>query len=224
MTSVLQRANDGNHACAIPEAPVVNIWCATKHGNMEMVKKHLANKVDIDAPDPHNGLTPLTWASITGNTEIATYLLKAGARINSKNRDSGTPLHEAAFTGQDEIVELLLQNGADVEALDDDGKTPLHRVRDSWEQVHVKFGEWQFVVDVREVYRGRIAIAELLVQHEETDDTPKSKDHVTATVKGYENKRCVANADNKTDYPSCLAFVVSLLADTYLCFVCQGFY
>ena len=112
--TTLQRARDAN---PFPlEDSKVNIWSATKNGNIESLKVHLTNGVDLNSQDPQSGLTPLSWAIFAGKVEIAEQLIKAGANVDGKNSDGSTPLHKAAFMGQDRIARTLIRNGADVEA------------------------------------------------------------------------------------------------------------
>lgn len=59
--------------------------------------------------------------------EIVTYLLNAGADVNSTDKDGKTPLHMAAGSNQVEIVRLLILAGADINKPDKFiMDTPLH--------------------------------------------------------------------------------------------------
>ena len=98
------------------------IYRATRRGNIEAVKKHLADGADVNEKND-DGVTPLHSAD---TKEIAELLIANGADVNEKNDDGVTPLHYAALKGHKEIVELLIAKGADVNAKDDEGATPLH--------------------------------------------------------------------------------------------------
>ena len=74
-----------------------------------------------------DGSTPLHWASLQDETEVAAVLLSAGADVNAKADVSATPLHWAARNGHAEVAGVLLSAGADVNAKADDGDTPLHQ-------------------------------------------------------------------------------------------------
>ena len=109
------------------KAPDISIHDAAREGNIEAVKQHLIDGVDVNAGDA-DGVTPLHSAAINGHKEIAELLIANGADVNAKDDKFGmTPLHPAALNGHKEIAELLIAKGADVNAKDDKfGMTPLH--------------------------------------------------------------------------------------------------
>ena len=92
-----------------------NIWVAARDGNLEIVKKHIINGVDINAKD-NEGDAPLHTAVAMGEEEIVKYLITNGASLNIKDNIGRTSLHWAAFGGSKEITELLIAKGADVNA------------------------------------------------------------------------------------------------------------
>ena len=49
---------------------------AAKNGEVEKINQHLAEGVDIDTPDPQNGLTPLAWAAVADKVKVVHHLLK----------------------------------------------------------------------------------------------------------------------------------------------------
>ena len=72
-----------------------------------------------------SGDTPLWWAVILNNLELATYLLEKGANVNFvQAKYLVTPLHAAARRGLSEMCLLLLKHGADINAIEKHGKTP----------------------------------------------------------------------------------------------------
>ena len=91
-------------------------------GNINLVKQLLADGVDIDAPDLDG--TPLQWALIENQMEVATLLLERGADPNVKGWD-GTLLESAAINGNIELTKLLLKHGANPNI--GDSSTPLIR-------------------------------------------------------------------------------------------------
>lgn len=171
--AMLQRAQDA--APSPLEDSRENIWVAVKTGNGEALKVHLANGADLNTQEPDSGLTPLSWAIYAGHVEIADQLIKGGADVNGKNRDSGTPLHEAAFMGQDRIARILLQNGADVRARDENGETALNRAQANWVDIYVKVRELQVKLDPVKAFYGRVRIATILMKYESSGKMPNVK-------------------------------------------------
>jgi ankyrin repeat protein len=90
----------------------------------DLVEMLLAHKADVNAADK-NGLTPLHYAVLSNNRDVAKSLLSHGGNANAKDNQRGqTPLIVAVGNGSKEMAELLLEFGADVNAADMRG-TPL---------------------------------------------------------------------------------------------------
>ena len=155
----------GSYLC---QSPPEDIWCAARTGNVAEISKHLDAGVNIDRPDPHHGLTPLTWATVEGKAKAVSYLLKRGADVNGRNSNGSTALHEAATMGQDQAVDLLIQRGINTVATDDNGETPLDRVYSGWKHLHPNMKKWQLVADLRRSHWGWMNIAKSLIHPEET--------------------------------------------------------
>lgn len=84
----------------------------------------------VDQTDSHNR-TPLSYAAQRGHASVVELLLKAGAKLESKDTEKGqTPLLFAVETTPHEnVIQLLLEYGADVESLSGKhGWTPLFPV------------------------------------------------------------------------------------------------
>ena len=133
--------------------PIMDIWAATSQGDLDTVKRHLADGTDIDAAFvapgiPASGATPLHMAILFDQREVARFLIDKGANINALAKDEygGTPLHWAAALGRVEIARQLIDAGANVNLRDKNGYTPLDAT--TYEQ----FSE----------SKSRLAIAELL--------------------------------------------------------------
>ena len=61
-----------------------------------------------------------------GYVGIMRLLLKAGAKVNAKDKTGSSPLHRAASAGKMETVRVLVEEGrAKVDAHDKTGSTPL---------------------------------------------------------------------------------------------------
>ncbi|GAA5845016.1 hypothetical protein JCM3766R1_004849 [Sporobolomyces carnicolor] len=73
------------------------------------------------------GNTALISAATTGNFEIVTLLIGAGAVVTAQNSKGVTALHYAASKGHVNIGRLLISKGADINARDKANQLPLHR-------------------------------------------------------------------------------------------------
>ena len=104
------------------KAPDISIYIATRTGNIEAVKQHLAAGTDVNAKDDIRQ-TPLHFAA---TKEIAELLISKGADVNAKDWMGRTPLRLAAGGGHKEVVELLIAKGAEVNTKSDSESTPLH--------------------------------------------------------------------------------------------------
>lgn len=69
---------------------------------------------------------PLEQAILRNKTEIALYLISAGADPNTVNSSQRTPLHLCIDRNNPKIIAALLKAGAKPDLLDKDGWTPLH--------------------------------------------------------------------------------------------------
>ena len=87
--------------------PSVDIWEAAETGNIEAVKKHLADGVDVNVKDG-DGDTPLHYAAVSGRKEVAELLIANGADVKAKNKYGWTPLY---FAKTKETADLLRKHG-----------------------------------------------------------------------------------------------------------------
>ena len=141
------------------------LWSAAKTGNIEAVKRFLADNADINAVDSRFGVTPLCWAAFSGRAEIIELLIESGADVNAKNRDAGTALHGAAFLGQAEAAALLIQNGADTNAKHESGDTPMDSANVDWEATQFIAGLLEIEIDRVAGERGRERVVDILREH-----------------------------------------------------------
>ena len=96
---------------------------ASRDGDRETVRRLLSRGEDPNAAHG-DGLSPLHWAALGGDRELAEMLLHAGARLTAKTRNGAfTPLLLAARAGNAAVVELLLEAGADPDQATDTGAT-----------------------------------------------------------------------------------------------------
>jgi ankyrin repeat protein len=97
---------------------------AVQNDDQLAVTELLARKVDVNAREG-DGATPLAWAALRSNREIAELLLKAGADPDLRNDQGISPLYLAITNGSTVIVKLLLERHADPNLPREDGETPL---------------------------------------------------------------------------------------------------
>ena len=86
----------------------------------------------VAAPDR----PPIFDAAESGNVQLLTELIAAGAQVNARHAMGRTPLMLAAINGKREAVAKLLELGADRSLADQDGLSALdHARRLGWEQI-----------------------------------------------------------------------------------------
>jgi ankyrin repeat protein len=138
---------------------------AVRSGDIETVKGLLAKGADKNTGDSQFGVSPLSWAALLGQTEIAELLIRNGADVNSRNRDGGTALHGAAFLGHADTAALLVRKGADVNATNDKGETSLFVMGADWAITEHIAELLKIEVDAENVKNGRTEIAGILRQN-----------------------------------------------------------
>jgi ankyrin repeat protein len=100
------------------------LYQAIVNGDMREVER-LIDKNPGLLEAKYAGATPLHLVAEKGNRDMAKYLLKKGAQVDSLDYDGATPLHYAAQYGSKEVAELLISKGANINALDNRHRTPL---------------------------------------------------------------------------------------------------
>ncbi|XP_038629678.1 fibronectin type 3 and ankyrin repeat domains protein 1 isoform X2 [Scyliorhinus canicula] len=87
---------------------------ATDGENLNVIEWMIKDGCKVDSTDGHSSWTPLMRvAALTGNAEVASVLIKAGANVNIQDKMGKTPLMIAVLNHHDNLVHLLLKNGAD---------------------------------------------------------------------------------------------------------------
>ncbi|MFZ4802179.1 MAG: ankyrin repeat domain-containing protein [Chlorobium sp.] len=105
------------------EDPSESLLSAVSVGDLEWVRRHLQNGVDVNMRSPDKW-TPLIQAAV-GDPEITRLLLDFGADPQLHTEEHYTPLMRAAGFGNFEVVKLLVEAGADVFVRDYLGQTAL---------------------------------------------------------------------------------------------------
>ena len=103
--------------CGPSEEEILLIEAARK-GNIEAVKKHIANgkqdffnSIDVNAADVLDK-TALHYAAAWGRIQIAELLIANGADVNTKSVTGRTPLDIANKNNKSKIADLLRKHGA----------------------------------------------------------------------------------------------------------------
>nr|CAD7425874.1 unnamed protein product [Timema monikensis] len=95
---------------------------AAREGHEEMVALLLSQGANINAQTEETQETALTLACCGGFTDVADFLIKAGADLEL---GASTPLMEASQEGHIDLVRYLLESNADVHAQTQTGDTAL---------------------------------------------------------------------------------------------------
>jgi ankyrin repeat protein len=106
----------------------ITIFEASATGKINNVIRQLARDPQLVHAYAEDGFQPLGLASYFGHLELARYLIKAGAPINSPSHNGlrAAPLQSATAAGYEKIVRMLLELGADPNVREGNGYTPLH--------------------------------------------------------------------------------------------------
>lgn len=73
----------------------VQLKQAVREGDVDVVRRALNGKCDVDQADGINGMTLLMWAAMEGQVEVAA-LLSRQANVNAKQRNGSTALMVSA--------------------------------------------------------------------------------------------------------------------------------
>lgn len=147
-----------------------SLWMAAKNGDMEILKKELADK-NINTQDPIFKVTPLNWAVLNNQTEIVKFLIKQGADVNKSNSDGSTPLHSALFLGRYKETQLLLEQKADLKQKNSYGASALESIKADWSLVKYMSDMLDLKVDPKTLEDNRRKTWEVIQKHHDFKDT-----------------------------------------------------
>ena len=89
----------------------ISIHDATRTGDIEVVRQHIATGTDVNAKTALDKWTPLLLAAWYGHKEIADLFIANGADVNAKGADGRTPLDLAIKYKRTETADLLRKLG-----------------------------------------------------------------------------------------------------------------
>ena len=144
-------------------ASTASIWDAAKEGDLLRIQKLIDGGANINRPKP--GLvraTALHHASAAGETEVVSFLLNAGAKIDAVDGEGASALHWAALMGQAAVTEILLEAGASPQQENQDKETPLKAAQTPKDQTQMAIWFLKMPVSVEEVMAGRAQVRALL--------------------------------------------------------------
>ena len=162
--------------------PSVDIWTAAQTGNIEAVKQHLADGVDVNSKSDI-GRTPLDVAIAFKQPLITDLLRKHGGKTRDELK-AAESIEVAAELGNIEAVKQHLDDGTEVNAKDENGLTPLHFAKtkeiadlliSKGADVNAKEAKNRITPLHWAAWRGRKEIAELLIA-KGADVNVKNKD------------------------------------------------
>lgn len=106
----------------------LTIFEAATTGKINNILRLLARDPQLVNAYNEDGFQALGLASYFGHYDVAEYLIKAGAPVNSPSRNDrkAAPIQSAAAAGHPKIVDLLLKHKADPNVREQRGYTPLH--------------------------------------------------------------------------------------------------
>jgi Acyltransferase family/Ankyrin repeats (3 copies) len=155
-------ASARNQKSKASEPASANIWSAIRLGDAKAMNEHLKVAGALTNLHALYGTTPLTWAALTGQRDLAASLVDRGADVMGRNRDGGTALHAAAFMGEADVVNLLVLRGTDVNATSSSGESPLKSASQSFDVVQYIAGLLGLPADKEKVLKGRERIIQQL--------------------------------------------------------------
>jgi ankyrin repeat protein len=180
----------------------VSTLLQASHRGMTEVVELLLSKHDPEKKPSYleqpsdDGVSPLIAAASEGHVEIVKALLKAGADVNSKDKDATTALMAASARGHKDVVEALLEAKPDVNLQNEDGHTALMFAYNGKNQVDTLWERYaQYVTTeegeddggtgplLREAVKSHAALVDLLLKH---GANPKLKDKEGHVAKDFD--------------------------------------
>jgi ankyrin repeat protein len=102
----------------------MDFYDACKNGNLEKVKRFVAEGADPNRKNPVTNQYPFYLAVTNGRLDVIKFMLEKGVDANKTTNDYGwTPLYTAALNRKSDVVKLLIENGVDMYVENSSGLT-----------------------------------------------------------------------------------------------------
>ena len=109
------------------------VYCSTQNsfklkiGNQEYIitANNINDTFEVTINNNTYDMTPLIYASYSGNLLLAKFSIENGAYINAKNNNGLTSLMYASGNGHLEVVKYLIENKANINIRTEDGRNAL---------------------------------------------------------------------------------------------------
>lgn len=121
VSMLINKGANVNHANKYRKATPIHRAALNLHTDPRAVKLLIKSGAMID-PRDNEGESPLIWAAMFDNTEVAKLLIANGAEVNLANNTGTTALMKAYYKGSVNMVKLLLSKGADSSIRDSSGR------------------------------------------------------------------------------------------------------
>ena len=103
---------------------------AAMNQNPEIMQILIDYGVAFDKEDNNYNITPLGVAAQSGSPEVCELLIKAGSRINYKDKAGFSPIICSTYNTNPEVFNVLVKNGADVKVEDNKKRSLLYHAFD----------------------------------------------------------------------------------------------
>ncbi|TSW08324.1 DNA polymerase epsilon subunit 2 [Bagarius yarrelli] len=110
-------------------------WAADG-GHLPIITYMIKDGCELDIRDTVSQWTPLMRVSaVSGNANVASLLIQAGADVNVRDKDGKTPLMVAVLNNHEQLVRLLMDSGADWDVKNEFGSSAIEMAKAFGKQV-----------------------------------------------------------------------------------------
>lgn len=121
----LREGNDKIMGVLLEAGATQDLLTAAALGNIDLIKKFIADGASIELLMGWSRTTPIMWAARAGQAAAVKYLVLNGAQVGALDQWKSTVLHYAAAGGSVDAVRVVLDHGGRINAKNQIGTTPL---------------------------------------------------------------------------------------------------